>query len=156
MLLKENLQTEQKGKRVTSGIADFLRSFWHTACIKQQTKRKKNGIKRKEYTMKNLFLIFSYFKPLRTSQSTFVYCLHTLHWAILWSLNYSKPGLRCDILSAWLQLLSQVFSNHYTLDFTFPIFTWMSDTQKHPHHYQTLMHFIFQNGRKMIHMPCCL
>lgn len=87
--------------------------------------------------MKNLFLIFSYCKPLKTSHGTLVYCLHALHWAILWSLNHQKPGLRCDILSARLQLLTAAFSNHYTLDFTFPIFTWMSDKQKHPHHYHT-------------------
>lgn len=56
MLLKENLQTEQKGKRVTSGIADFLRSFWHTACVKWQTLRKKYwNQKKREYNEKFIY-----------------------------------------------------------------------------------------------------
>lgn len=44
-LLKENLQIEQKGKRVTSGTTDVLRWFWHKACIKQPRQKKKNLLK---------------------------------------------------------------------------------------------------------------
>lgn len=59
------------------------------------------------------------------------------HWAIFWSLNDPKMGLRCDILSFWLHLTTAAFPNLNTLDFTFSVFTWMNDIQKHPHHYQT-------------------
>lgn len=61
---------------------------------------------------------------------------HVIYWIILSVLNDPKNGLRCDILSFWLHLPSAAFSNHYTLDFTFSVFTWVNDIQKHPHHFQ--------------------